>query len=401
MRPFGRLLSFEEAEGIIGAKIEPIARVESVSIDDCLHRVLAQDVTATRSTPPFNRAAVDGYALKARDTFGISRQHPGRLKIVDVVYAGATPKTKISGGECIQVATGARIPGGADAVVMTEDVTQEDGQLKVVKPVYPRANVAPRGEDIKKGQRVLNEGSILEPAGIGVLASQGITGISVYQKPKVAVIPTGEEIGEVGSRLKPAQIYDINSHTISAVVRDNGCLPARFGIVGDTAPEIKAAIEAGLETDMLVFSGGSSVGDRDLLFGILNEMGQVFFHGIQIKPGKPTMFGQVKGKPVLGMPGYPTSCLINAYILLAPALRKMAHLPPKRKLTIDARLGERVPGSVGRRQFLPVRIEGDKAIPIFKESGSITGTAAADGYIVVSENIDILEKGEPVTVTLF
>lgn len=401
MRPFGKLLSFEEAEGIIDTNIEPITRVESISIDDCLHRVVAQDIIATHSTPPFDRAAVDGYALKARDTFGVSRQKPRLLKIVDVVYAGAIPRTKLTSRECIQIATGARMPQGADAVVMIEDVSQEDGQLKIVKSVYPKANVAPRGEDIKKGELVLNEGFVLDPANIGVLASQGITRASVYQEPKVAVIPTGEEIGEVGNKLKPAQIYDINSHTISAVVKENGCLPVRFGIVSDTAQEIKAAIEAGLEADMMVFSGGSSVGDRDLLFSILEEMGKVFFHGIQIKPGKPTMFGQVRGKPVLGMPGYPTSCLINAYILLMPALRKMAHLPPKRRLTIDAKLGERVPGSVGRKQFLPVRVEGDKAIPIFKESGSITGTATADGYIIVNENIDILEKGEPVTVTLF
>lgn len=401
MRPFGKLLSFEEAEGIIDTNIEPITRVDSISIDDCLHRVLAQDIIATRSTPPFDRAAVDGYALKARDTFGVSRQKPRLLKIVDVVYAGVIPKMKLTSGECIQVATGAIMPQGADAVVMIEYVSQEHGQLKIVKSVYPKANVAPRGEDIKKGELVLNEGFVLKPANIGVLASQGITHASVYQEPKVAVIPTGEEIGEVGKKLKPAQIYDINSHTISAVVKENGCLPVIFGIVGDTTQEIKAAIEAGLEADMIVFSGGSSVGDRDLLFGILEEMGKVFFHGIQIKPGKPTMFGQVRGKPILGMPGYPTSCLINAYILLLPALRKMAHLPPKRRLTIDAELGERVHGSVGRKQFLPVRVEGDKAIPIFKESGSITGTATADGYIIVNENIDILEKGEPVTVMLF
>lgn len=401
MKPFGALLSFEEAVSIIDANIEKITRVETISISDCLHRVLAQDTIASRSTPPFDRAAVDGYALKAKDTFGISRQNSRTFDIIGVVYAGEMPELRLASGECAQVATGAKVPRGADAVVMIEDVSREDGHIKVIKPVYPKANIAPMGEDIRKGELVLKEGVFLDPANIGVLASQGIAQVSVYEKPKVAVIPTGEEIGEVGQKLKQAQIYDINSHTISAVVKQSGCLPIRFGIVGDTSEVIKAAIEAGLEADLMVFTGGSSVGERDLLFGILEEMGEVFFHGIQIKPGKPTMFGRVRGIPVFGMPGYPTSCLINAYILLLPALRKMSRLPPKRNINVNAILGERIPGSTGRKQFLPVRLDEDIAFPLFKESGAITGIAKADGYIIIAENIDIMEKGQPVTVTLF
>jgi len=401
MKPFGALLSFEEAVSIIDANIEKITGVETISISDCLHRVLAQDTIASRSTPPFDRAAVDGYALKAKDTFGISRQNPGTFDIIGVVYAGEMPELRLASGECAQVATGAKVPRGADAVVMIEDVSREDGQIKVIKPVYPKANIAPMGEDIRKGELVLKDGIFLNPANIGVLASQGIARVSVYKKPKVASIPTGEEICEIGQKLKQAQVYDINSHTISAVARENGCMTVRFGIVGDTPEAIKAAIETGLEADMMVFTGGSSVGERDLLFGILEEMGEVFFHGIQIKPGKPTMFGKVRGKPVFGMPGYPTSCLINAYILLLPALRKMSRLPPKRNINVNAILGERIPGSTGRKQFLPVRLEENSAFPLFKESGAITGTAKADGYIVIDENIDIMEKGQPVTVTLF
>ena len=401
MRPFGTLLSFDEALRIVVTSIESISRIEAIPIDDSLKRVLAEDIIATRNTPPFARAAMDGYALKARDTFGASRQNPRLLDMIDAVYAGEMPKTRLSAGECIQVATGARMPQGADSVVMVEDTSHQDGQVKIIKSVSPGSHVAPRGEDIKKGELVLKEGLVLDPAKVGVLASQGITRVSVYQKPVVAIIPTGEEICEVGKRLKPAQIYDINSHTISAVVKANGCLPLIFKITGDTVSEIKATIEASLKSDMVVFTGGSSVGERDLLFGILDEMGKVFFHGIQIKPGKPTMFAMVRSKPIFGMPGYPTSCLINAYILMLPALRKMARLPSKRRQIINARLGERVHGSVGRRQFLPVKVDGDTAIPIFKESGAISGTAKADGYIVINENIDILEKGEPVTVTLF
>ncbi len=401
MKPFGALLSFEEASHIIYTNIEEITRTESIGINHCLHRILAQDIIASRSTPPFNRAAVDGYALRAKDTFGTSRQNPKSFNVIDVVYAGELPKLKIAAGNCAQVATGAKMPQGADAVVMIEDVSRKDNQIKVVKPIHPKANIAPMGEDIKKGELILKEGSFLGPANIGVLASQGINKTSVFLKPEVAVIPTGEEVGEVGQKLKQVQIYDINSHTVSALVRENGCLPAKFGIVGDTRAEIKAAIEKGLEFDILVFTGGSSVGEKDLLFDILKEMGEVFFHGIQIKPGKPTMFGKVRGKPVFGMPGYPTSCLINAYVLLLPALRKISRLPPKRNIYINSTLGEMIPGSTGRKQFLPVRLESNIAFPLFKESGAITGTAKADGYIVIDENIDVMEKGQSVTVTLF
>ena len=403
MRPFGTLIPFEEAKRIIDANVAPIMRVETISIDDSLNRVLAEDIIATQNTPPFDRAAVDGYAVRARDIFNVSRLNPKIFNIVDVLYAGSTPKRRLAAGagECIQVATGARMPQGADAVVMIEDTTREDDRVKIVKSAYPKANVAQKGEDIKKGELVLKQGSVLDPAKMGVLACQGMSQVKVYEKPKVVVIPTGEEISEVGKRLNQGQIYDVNSHTISAVVQGNGCLPVKFSIISDDPQEIKAAIEEALKADLVVISGGSSVGERDLLFGILQEWGEVLFHGIQIKPGKPTMFALVRSKPVLGMPGYPTSCLMNAYLFLEPALRKMAHLPPKRGLTVAVRLSERVHGSIGRKQFLPVTVEADKAIPIFKESGSITGTAKADGYIIINENIDILEKGEPVTVTLF
>ncbi len=242
---------------------------------------------------------------------------------------------------------------------------------------------------------------MLDPGKLGVLASQGITQIRVYARPMVAVIPTGDEIAAAGKELAEGQIYDINSHTVSAVVNHNGGSAIRFDVIGDTRQKLKNAIKRALKADLIVFSGGSSVGERDMLVDILSEEGGVLFHGVQIKPGKPTMFGIIQGKPFWGMPGYPTSCLMNAYILLAPAVRKAAHLPPERQLKLSASLGCRVSGSIGRRQFLPVRLEGDKAMPLFKESGAITGTALADGYVVVPENTDVLEAGSPVTVTLF
>ncbi len=181
----------------------------------------------------------------------------------------------------------------------------------------------------------------------------------------------------------------------------NGGVPIKFPVVGDDLNQLKSAISESLKSDLVVLSGGSSVGERDLLVGVLQEMGDILFHGIQVKPGKPTIFALVQGKPLMGMPGYPTSCLINSYLFLLPAIRKMAHLPPRTRDSAQAKLGRRVPGSVGRKQFLTVRIENGEAVPVFKESGAITSIAEADGYIEIAENIDLLEKGETVTVTLF
>ncbi len=401
MKPFGALLPFEEAKRVIDANIKPITRTEIINIDDSLGRVVAEDIVATLSTPPFDRAAMDGYAVKARDTFNSSQLNPKVLDLIGELHAGEIPQKRVNNGECIQIATGAMMPKGGDAVVMVEDTEAENKKVKVFKSAYPKANVAPKGEDIKEGELILRHGSILNPGKIGVLASQGINQIRVYEKPKVAIIPTGEEVCEVGKRLRQGQVYDINSHTISSVVKGNGGIPIRFGIVGDDAEEIKSTIAEALKSDLVVISGGSSVGERDLLFDILRNLGEVLFHGIQVKPGKPTIFAMMQGKPILGMPGYPTSCLINTYLLLLPAIRKMAHLPARRDEVVEAKLSRRVPGSVGRRQFLTVKIEGSNAIPLFKESGAITSVAEADGYIEIAENIDLLEKGESVTVRLF
>ncbi|MFC2022066.1 gephyrin-like molybdotransferase Glp [Chloroflexota bacterium] len=401
MKPFGALLSFEEAKRVVETNIKPVNRVETVNIDDASGRVLTEDIVATLSIPSFDRAAMDGYAVKAKDTFNSSQLNPRVLNLAGELHAGEIPLQRVNAGQCIQIATGAMMPRGADAVVMVEDTETENSRVKIFRSAYPQANVGKKGEDIKKGNSVLMHGLVLDAGKIGVLASQGINQIKVYEKPRVAILPSGEEVVEVGTRLRQGQVYDINSHTVASVVKANGGVPTRFRIVGDNREEIKSTITEALKSDLVVISGGSSVGERDLLIDVLQDWGEVLFHGIQVKPGKPTIFAMVQGKPLLGLPGYPTSCLINTYLFLLPAIRKMAHLPPRRGETVEARLSRRVPGSVGRRQFLTVKIEGSEAVPVFKESGAITSVAEADGYIEIAENIDLLEKGEPVTVTLF
>lgn len=401
MKPFGALISYQEAKDVIDRHIQPLKRTETVSVDSAVNRVLAEDLIAAMDVPPFNRGAMDGYAVKAKDTFGAGQFKPKILKIIGDVHAGDNPGERIKTGECVQIATGAVMPGGADSVVMVEDTEREGEKVKIFKSVTPGANVGKMGEDIKKGVVVLKTGAHLDAGKIGVLASQGLMKVKVYEKPRIAVLPTGEEVVPAGKKLKPGQLYDINSHTISAVVNANGGIPVNIGIAGDKAEELRATIKEALKNDIVVLSGGSSVGERDLLVDVIEGWGEVLFHGVQVKPGKPTIFAMIEGKPLMGMPGYPTSCLINAYLFLMPAIRKMARLPQRKGAAVMAKLSRRVSGSTGRRQFLTVKLVGDEAVPVFKESGAITSIAEADGYIEIAENIELLEKGDTVMVTLF
>jgi molybdopterin molybdotransferase len=401
MTPFEQLISYDEALERIHKSITPIERTETVSIENALDRVLTENVVANMSVPPFNRAAMDGYAVKAEDTHGASSSKPRVLKLVQTLHAGESSSKALGTKECIQVATGSPIPKGADAVVMVEFTEKNDGLVDILEPVRPGENISLKGEDIQEGQVILKEGEQLSPAKIGVLAALGKKEMRVYARPLVAIVPTGTEIKEIGSVLEEGQVYDINSYTLTSVVNKNGAIPVRVRAVPDVVDDLKDAITKLVDYDMIVFSGGSSVGERDLLSEVIQEFGEVVFHGIQIKPGKPTLFALVDGKPVFGMPGYPTSCLNNAYLLLLPAIRQMARLPPKIEKTVKVRLAKRVISSSDRTQFLTVKVSNGQAYPVFKHSGAITSMAKADGYIILPINVNVTEKGQEVIVFLF
>jgi molybdopterin molybdotransferase len=399
MEPFKLLVSHEEALKLIQANTIPIERTEIIPIQDALDRVLAEDVLADRFVPPFDRSAMDGYAVIAEDTFGAEKQQV-LLTLDGVIHAGEVSEITVVKGHCLQIATGSPIPGGADAVVMVEFTEQRGQQILITKPVYPGANISRRGEDISEGDIVLSKGSILSPAKIGTLTALGRTQVTVYQKPSVSVIATGTEIVPPGEPLLPGQIYDVNSYTLEAILKNNGATVIRHPIITDDSNQLADELEKALESDMIIFSGGSSVGEKDLLANVLENSGEVLFHGVQIKPGKPTLFGIARQKPVIGMPGHPTSCLSNAYIFIVPAIRKMARLPPDTERVVKARMSKRIVSSSGRKQFLTVRLENGIAYPVFKHSGAITSMAQADGYIMLPVNLDVIEEGEEVEVIL-
>jgi len=401
MSPFKLLTSREEALEIVLSSVKPMDKKEKILLEEASGRVLAEDIVANENVPPFDRAAMDGYAVKAEDTYGASNFNPKTLKLTAVLHAGESTGTPVNKGECIRIATGCPVPPGANAVVMVEFTEENEGKVSIYKPVAPGANIAQKGEDIKKGETVLKNGDFLTPAKIGALAALGRREVLVYQKPRVAVIPTGTEVREVGSELKEGQIYDVNSYTLTSILSENGALVTRSRIIPDSFEHLKSAVKQFLGHDLIVFSGGSSVGEKDLLVKIIEETGKIFFHGVQIKPGKPTLFGLVQEKPVFGMPGYPTSCLSNAYIFLVPAVRKIARLPPKNPRTVKAKMAKRMVSASGREQFLTVKLINGQAHPVFKQSGDITSMAEADGYIILPVNLDVIEEGEEVTITLF
>jgi molybdenum cofactor synthesis domain-containing protein len=400
MRPFKRLLSREVAMEIIRENIRRVDRVERVPLDKAAGRVLAEDLAAGFDVPSFDRSAMDGYAVRAEDTYGSSTFSPKRLKLIGELHAVDQLDGEVGPGECVQVATGSPVPRGSDAIVMVEYTKLNGDEVKVQSPVYPGANISSRGEDMKEGETVVKGGEWLSPGKVGAIAAQGVESVKVYNRPSVAIVSTGSEVRPIRAKLEPGQIFDINSYTLSAVVSANGCIPRQLGIVSDDYASIEKVLREAVGCDIVVFSGGSSVGSRDLLYDVVEEAGEVLFHGLQVKPGKPTLFAVVEEKPVFGMPGYPTSCLSNAVVFLIPALRIMAGLPPHEPKRVKAKMAARVVSSSGREQFLTVRLEDGFAYPVFKKSGAITSMARADGYIFLPVNLDTVEEGEEVMVTL-
>jgi molybdopterin molybdotransferase len=402
MRPIRETIPLDEALALLFETAQPIARTERVDIRDAHGRVIAESAQSAMDVPPFDRAAMDGYAVVAEDTFGAGRYEPRVLRLVDKVYTGQVPSRALARGECIEIATGAPMPEGADAVVMVEETERgDDDEVRIFTPVYPRQHVGRRGADISRGQPLLRPGDLLNPARVGTLAATGIADVEVYARPRVAILSTGNEIVDPGQPLGPGQIYDINQFTLSGVIAAHGGIPLVKPTAPDTVADLQTAVQACSSEDLLVFSGGSSVGERDLIMDVLQRTGEVLFHGIAVKPGKPTVFGRIGAQPVLGMPGYPTSCLSNAYLLLVPLLRRMARLPEYRPQSVRVPISRRIVSTTGRHQFYTVRIENGTAVPAFKASGDITSMSQADGYFEIPAHTDIVEAGEVVEVKLF
>jgi molybdopterin molybdotransferase len=407
VRPIRETIPIEEARELIFDAAIPIERTERMSIRQATGRVLAVAAISRVDVPPFDRAAMDGYAVIAEDTFGAGPYDPRTLRCIERVFTGQVPTVTVERGTCVEIATGAPLPAGADAVVMVEETeragpaTAGGGDIRVLTPVYPKQHVGRRAADIAAGQTLFSPGDVLNPSRIGALAATGVSEVEVYGCPRVAIISTGNEIVDPGRPLGPGQIYDINQFTLSSIIGAHGGTPVVYATVADNLPALIEAVENARNEDLIVFSGGSSVGERDLILDVMARLGEVIFHGIAVKPGKPTAFGRIGRQPVFGMPGYPTSCLSNAYMLLAPMLRRIARLPDYQPHVVSLPLARRVVSTTGRHQFYTVRVADGMAVPAFKASGDITSMSQADGYIEIPAQTDIVEAGEMVDVKLF
>jgi molybdopterin molybdotransferase len=402
MRPFTSTISLEEARRRLDAAVRPIARVERVRLDAAAGRVAAADVVSPIDVPPFARSAMDGYAVIAADTRGASKSAPARLRLLDRIYTGRLSTATVVAATCAEIATGAPLPAGADAVVMVEETARPDGhEVEIFAEARAGQNVGRRGADIAAGERVIAAGDLLTPSRVGALAAVGCADAAVFAKPRVAILSTGNEVIEPGEPLPPGHIYDVNRFTLAAIAAAHGGAPESHRAAEDTIDALVNALDACAAADLVVFSGGSSVGERDLVVDAIAARGELIFHGIAVRPGKPTAFAMVRGTPFFGMPGNPTSCLSNAYILLVPFLRALARLPPHAPRTVRVPLGRRIASAVNRHQFYTVALENGVAQPAFKGSGDITSLSRADGYIEIPADRSVVEEGAVVTVTLF
>jgi putative molybdopterin biosynthesis protein len=397
-KEFRSLISLEEAQSIVLSRL-PRATEVAVPLQEARGRILAEKVVSSQDVPGFSRASMDGFALLASDTLAAREDRPVSLQLAGTVPMGALPHLRVAQGEAAEVSTGSMMPHGADAVVMIEYSQAQGDQVLIRRPVYGGENVQAAGSDISFGEAVLFPGTKLAAREIGVLAALGRTEVAV-RCLKVGVASTGNELVPPGLPLAAGQIYDINTYTIAAAVDDCGARAAAYGILPDEKGSMAAMLQkmAG-ECDMILVSGSTSAGAGDMIFQVIGEIGELIFHGVNLKPGKPTIFGRIDDKPCLGLPGYPTSALTVFSCLAAPAIRAaLGQTHTEKKVT------GRLAGPLrleGRRQMLAVGLSGDLVYPVDKGSGSITTLAGADGVIDIPAGVEFLEKGEMVEVELF
>ena len=402
---FHELVSLDQASEILLKFARPLGE-EEVDIAQAYGRMLARDITAPIDVPPFDRSTVDGYAVVAEATYGASELTPVEFKLVGRVEAGDWPAGEVKPGEAFEVATGAPLPRGANAVVMVE-FTQTRGDLvKIFRAVAPGENVMSAGSDISAGEVVLRHCTKLTAREIGVLAALGLRKVPVMKRPIVGIISTGNELAAPGERLGPGMLYDVNSYSLAAAVQEAGGLPVIYGIVRDEESSYKSALLKALsESDVVLISGGTSAGVADLTYRVLGELGDFLFHGVMVRPGKPTLAAVINGKIVVGLPGYPSSALMIFHTVVRPFLLKLQCVEPSPPAVYKAKLAYGVEGAKGRRALYPVvliaRKDGYKAYPLYAESGAISVLARADGYIVIPENVEFMTEGEEVDVYLF
>jgi molybdopterin molybdotransferase len=382
---------------------------EFVPLEQCLDRILSRDVAAREDMPAFHRSSVDGYGVVAKDTFGVSESMPAQLRLIGEVKMGIHPDFVLHPGESAYVPTGGELPAGADAVVMMEYSEDfGDGDIFLNKAVAPGNNVVFRGDDVSENQVVLKKGQRIRPQDLAMLAGLGMAQVPVQRKLKMGVISTGDEVVSVEASPVGAQIRDMNSYGVLALGQRFGVETTLYGIVKDDYEKIRTTVEDALgENDLVVISGGSSVGTKDVTVKVIDGLGTpgLLMHGIAVKPGKPTILGKVGEKAVLGLPGHPASAFVIFQIFASHLIRTMEGQSEKVTPFVEAIMELNYPSNHGREEFLSVSLVREgvliKALPVFGKSGMISLMTKADGYVHIKRESEGLNKGQSVQVTLF
>jgi molybdopterin molybdotransferase len=420
MPEFLTLLPPDEArDRLLSHLSTPEPTTETIEVAAALGRVCAEDIRAPHPLPEFPRSAVDGYAVCARDTYGASDSLPAYLALAGEVPMGDAPPSALQAGQCMLIHTGGMLPENADAVVMLE-YTQKTGpsaglgEIEILRAVAQGENVIAVGEDVAQGQVVQAAGSRMRPAEIGGLMALGVTEMRVAKKVRVGLLSSGDEIVPPQVSPRPGQVRDVNSYTLAALVAQTGGEPRLYGIVGDSFDALQGvAAQALAECDLLVITAGSSASTRDMTADVIATLGKpgVLVHGVNTRPGKPTILGVCGGKAVIGLPGNPVSALVNGYLFVAPVIEKLLGVLPRPRPALQARLAINLPSQAGREDWWPVRLEplppsgkGGRqtwlAHPIFGKSNLIFTLAAADGLLRIPPDATGLEAGESVEVVL-
>lgn len=415
MPEFLKLLPPQDALDKILQYISPSSNTEAVDLNHALGRVTAQDVCAPHPLPTFSRSSVDGFAVRAADTFGASESLPTYLSILGEVPMGGTPAFHLTPGRCATIHTGGMLPEGADAVIMVEytQTTRED-EIEILKAVASNENVIRAGEDVAAGQVVIPAGRRLRPAEIGGLAALGITQVQVARSPRVGILSSGDEVVPPHVNIQPGQVRDVNTYTLQSLVAQTGGEPVLYGILPDQMDILaQTAAKALDECDVVIFTAGSSASLRDLTSQVVNQLGQpgVLVHGVSVRPGKPTILaactppGKTVPKAVIGLPGNPVSALVIAGLFVVPVLRRLLGLPEQPlRPSVRAHLALNVASLAGREDWVPVRLIKDNqgwiAEPIFSKSNLIFSLVRADGLVRIPPAATGLAAGDLVEVVL-
>ena len=374
---------------------------ESVLLDDACGRVLSRDIISDQNVPDFDRSTMDGFAVRAADTFGASATLPAFLKISGEIRMGEATDLSINPGQCAAIATGGMLPEHADAVIPVEYTELEHDLCLCYTSVSPLQNVTCAGDDVSTGQTVLKKGSLLSPASIGILASMGYSNVPVFARPRVGILSTGNEIVPVDVIPRKGKVRDINSHLLNALVSSFGCTATIYGIIQDDEDFLTNALtKAADENEIVLLSGGSSAGQADKTAAIIKKLGMLFCHGIAVKPGKPTVLGMIKNTPVFGLPGHPAACYFMAEMLVKTHISALFGTDHQTRTT-SAILSEHISSNHGREEIVCVRLADRSAIPLYAKSGVISLLTSAHGYILIPRESEGLKKGTEVPICLF